>query len=193
MEFARSQVLQLQQKEAVRRLRHVLTRQGFKATEIDVSEAAKEEEGQANGPRTLVFAFCQQLAPRALEVVAEAYLLLTSAFLVHPSGEASKIEMLAPEIRSLVPEREELQSVVEEMQSRVDRVFDEVAQAQNENPAEASADRVKKRLYEVILSGIDAVSQGDLAQSSEDVFTLAKAYAAVASLDRAEEVELHLE
>jgi|GEM_PF-4498540 len=175
MEFIRSQVLEIEQKEAIRRLKHVVEQQGFKTTELEIASEAREQDGQAPAPSTFVFAFCQQFAPRLADAAEGAHLLLTTTFLVRKSGNTSAIDVLAPKVLSLVPEQQELQTIVDEMQSLVDRILDDITRAQqNEQSADVSADRVKQRLYEVILNGLDAIAQGDLAESSEDIFTLAK-------------------
>ncbi|MBS0264500.1 MAG: hypothetical protein JSS02_21375 [Planctomycetes bacterium] len=78
------------------------------------------------------------------------------------------------------------------MRARVQKVLDEIKYPQPPETSTASADQVEQRLYGLILEAIEAVSEEDLAQSSERIFTLAKAYTAVASLTRTEEIELHL-
>ena len=192
MEFTRAQEIEALQEEAVSRLKQVLKQHGFDQTaEIRASKAG-EGDGQPDGAGTLVTAYNSQLSSRALEIAPEAALLLTSTFLVRQSGERSQVGVLDPEVLSIIPERQELQSVVEEMRTRVARVLDDVTNPQQEDTSAASAEQVEQRLYGLILQAIDAVSKGDPAQSSDQIFVLAKAYTAVASLKRTEEIELHL-
>ena len=192
MEFTRAQAIEVPQEEAVSRLKQILKQHGFDQTaEIHASKAG-EGDGQRDGAGTLVTAYCSQLASRALAVAPEAALLLTTTFLVRQSDERSQVGVVDPEVLSIVPERQELQSVVEEMRTRVEKVLSDVKNPQQEDASAASVEQVEQRLFGLILQAIAAVSKGDPAQSSEQIFVLAKAYTAVASLKRTEEIELHL-
>lgn len=192
MEFIRTQQLDVPLKEALAHLRRVLKAQGFGRTAEIHTVAPAESEGGGDGTHTLVTGFSSDLARRALAVAPEAALLLTATFLVRQSGDGSLVSVLDPEVLSLVPEQQELQSVVSDVRARIQRVLDGIKDPPPAGAPTASADQVEQRLYEVMLEAIDAVSREDLPQGAERIFTLAKAYTAVASLSRTEEIELHL-
>ena len=100
--------------------------------------------------------------------------------------------------------RAELQRVAEDARARVDAVLGQLAKEPEPAAPEAGtrataehqtgglSDQVEERLFRLFLEAADAISGGDALQDSTRIFELAKAYAAVASLKRAEEVELHL-
>lgn len=182
MEFARVQETDLPQQDAVRRLKRVLKHQGFNnITEIHASES-----------HALVTAYNSQISSRALEIAPEAALLLTATFLVRQSGEGSRVAVLDPEILSVIPEGQELQSIIGDLRASIAKVLENINKLQQQNASDALADQVEEKMYGVILEALEAVSNEDIPQRSEHIFTLAKAYTAVASLTRTEEIELHL-
>lgn len=192
MEFTRTQEVEISQKEMVSHLKQVLKRQGFKQSAEIRAPKASEGEDEREAAFTLVNAYNSQLASEVLKIAPEAVLLLTITFLVRQSGERTQVGVLDPEILSIIPERQDLRPVVEEMRNRIEKVLDEIKTPPRKDLSEFSADQVEERLYELILQSIDAISKGDPVQCCDQIFVLAKAYTAIASLKRIEEIELHL-
>jgi hypothetical protein len=205
MEFVRIEQLESPPRKVVARLKQVLGQQGFgSVAELEPTGDEQKGEGPA-ADSVLVVAYCSDLGSRAHAIAPEAALLLTTTFLVRPSGSGSQVSILDPQVLSLVPNREELQGVVRDMRERTQQVLQDVKKdgadehASDEGAADESSsesgirpEQVEQRLYQSILQALDQLGD-DVGKNSKRLFVLAKAYAAVASLERAEEVELHLE
>lgn len=191
MEFIRTQQLDVPQQEAIHRLRHALKQQGFDRI-AEIKADAGQGESKQDRAHVLVAAYNSQLASRVVAVVPEAMLLLAATFLAQPKGTGSQISVLDPQVLSIVPERQELQSLITEVRSRIEKVLEEVTNPQQATAPGASAEQVEQRLYGLILEAVETVSKKELAESVDKIFVLAKAYTAVASLKRTDEIELHL-
>lgn len=199
MEFVRIQQVEFRPEQAVRRLRRTLKRNGF-SQPVELNPSGDGEGGQEQGSR-LVVAYCAELASRTRSIAPEAALLLVVPFLIQASGAGSQMITLDPEVLSLVPGRSDLQTVVRDLRDRMDRTIEGVKvgsdSEEEEEESESSiqstlaSEQVEQRMYSLILEGLENL-EGELPKKADDVLTLAKAYAAVASLNRAEEVELHL-
>ena len=205
MDFTSVQTLELNPSEALRRLKMVLQREGFAETaEVDFSgllRTAKVEEVEFC---TLVNAYDPKLVQRILEVAREAALLPATSFLVREYNGGSLVEALDPRLLAVAAARPELQPIAEDARARVDAVLAQLpkepepaapevgAPASSEDQSGELSGQVEARLFRLILEAAEAVSGAESLQDSARIFELAKAYAAVASLKRAEEVELHL-
>lgn len=195
MDFVRIEQLEVPPEQAFRRLKMVLQEQGF-GNILKVPAQPAEGEGQQIAS-TLVIGYASELVSKATAIVPEAPLLLTSTFLLRASGKGTHIGILDPQVLSLVPNQQELQSIVDDLRARTLKVLDQMKTASgNEKGAEGAPEQraveVEQRLYDVILRAIEALPKEDLAQNSDKIFVLSKAYTAIASLRRTEELELHL-
>ena len=204
MDFTCVQALEIKPAEALRRLKFVLQREGFaQTTEVDIAGLLSREEGGEVEFCTLVNAYDPKLVRRTLDVAREAALLPATSFLVREYDGGSLVEAVDPQLVAVVPGRPELQPVAEDAWARIDGVLGQLSEepdpgaveggapAAPETEAGALSGQVEERLYRLILQPAEAVPGGEALQDSAR-FELAKAYAAIASLKRAEEIELHL-
>ena len=133
-----------------------------------------------------------------LEEDCEAGLLAGTPFVVRGYGEGTVVEVLNPHPLSLVPTSPGLRSLGEQLQKAANKMLDEIKSDQPEEKngqaeGDASLQQVELRLLETISDSLDELkAAGGEDGKSEKLLSLAKAYAAVASIRRTEEVELHL-
>lgn len=201
MDFVRIEQIEVGPEKSVSRLKAVLKDRGFgKAVEFPV-----EPDGGEAETGTVVVGYATELAPRAVAVAPEAALLLVTSFLLRPSGEGTQMSILDPQVLSVVPDQGDLESVIEELRTRTLDVFDGVRRGEagegesgggeghdEQGGGEDPMSRVEQRLYELLLDAMDNLSEKDVRKNPDQILLLSKAYAVVASLRTAEEVELHL-
>lgn len=206
MEFVRIEQIETGPEKAVSRVKRALKDAGFGT----VFEMPVEPDGEDAAAGTLVVGYATELAPRAVAVAPEAALLLVTSFLLRPSGEGTQMSILDPQVLSVVPDQGDLESVIEDIRSRTLEVFDGVRRGQagegesgegegddaqwgdGQGGGEDTMSRVEQRLYQLLLDAMENVSEKDVRKNPDQILLLSKAYAVVASLRTAEEVELHL-
>lgn len=196
MEFVRIEQLEVPPKDAVEQLKSVLPKVGFgKVMEMSAGQGG---DGEKDGGSTMVVGYATEVASEAVAIAPEAPLLLTATFLLQPSGKGTQMSIVDPQVMSLVPTEHEMQSVVDEVRRRTLQAVDLLrtskpdAETQQNGAQQDRAAEVEQRLFGAILTALDELPSEDLAQRSERIFLLSKAYTAIASLRRTEEIELHL-
>ena len=195
MEFVPTEQVEVPPERAARHLKTVLQQQGFaNTTELPASKA---DANQQQDSSMLVIGYATELAADALAVTPEAPLLLTVTFLLRPSGNGTHVSVLDPQVLSVLPTEKDLQSVISDVRARTLEALKQLKATVHDQVSldAASNDRareVEQRLYAAIVRALEALSDQDLAQTADRIFVLAKAYAAIASLKRTEEIELHL-
>ena len=205
MDFTSVQTLETNPGEALRRLKLVLQREGFaETTEVDFAGLLRTAKAGEVEFCTLVNAYDPKLVQSTLEVAREAALLPATSFLVREYNGGSLVEALDPRLLAVAAARPELQPVAEEARARVDGILGQLANEPDAPTPETGtldvpepeagdlSGQVEDRLFKLILEAAEAVSGGEALRDSGRIFELAKAYTAIASLKRAEEVELHL-
>ena len=193
MDFVQIEHVETDPQKAVSRLGAALRDSGFGQV---VRFSVEEGDGERG---TLVVGYAAELAPRAVTVAPDAPLLLVTSILLRPSGEGTHISILDPQVLSVVPDEGDLQAVVEDVRARALGALEQVragdATSEGEEDDEGAANRmsqVEQRLYGRLLEAIDNLAENDLSKTPDQLLVLAKAYAVVASLRTAEEIELHL-
>ena len=198
MDLLRIEQVETNPQKVASRVKRALKDHGFgKLTEFPVEAAAGDAPAG-----TLVVGYATELAPRAAAVAPEAPLLLVISVLLRASGEGTQFSILDPQVLSVVPDEGDLSKLVEELRGRTLDVIEQVRCARSEGEGESGADEgiinqdraseLEQRLYALLLEAIEGLFEKDVRKNPEQILLLSKAYAVVASLKAAEEIELHL-
>lgn len=193
MEFIQVSSFQGSKEKALLRLKKTLKEEGFdNLSELDISGPESEESS------TLVTAASTKLISDFYKSDPEAGILATTNFVVKSDGKQTQIQFINPEILTLIPEKSDLQKLVKNVRSSIEEAVKNankalVTEKSTYESSKNSADVVETKVFELILKATEKlISEENLHERSDDILTLAKAYTAVASLQKTEEVELHL-
>ncbi len=187
---------------AVEEVEEALRAQGFDTMNRSALHQAAQRAGRELEPYVLIHALDTDRALRALDEEREAGMLLSAVVVVRQYGNGSLVQALDPPLLGLAG-NDELRSLGEELAAAVRAALDQLGDGQrspgdgdgggaasDEGQASrsysADAEQVERQLMHAISSQL---SQN---VDSSQLLELSKAYTAIASLRRAEEVELHL-
>lgn len=201
-----SRTISQQHATAVTNTKSTLQRLGFGSiSEIDVARLVNAGEAGAKA-HVVVRALNVELATRSLPKHPDAALLLWMDIAVRKGEDGTVIETLDPTSSPLVNDPE-VSPLLDDMRARADLVLETVANARESEQDESAgssasadaedvevaklAEAVERKLLERIGSTVEQLNTEN-GESADQLLQLAKAFTAIASLRRAEEVELHI-
>jgi hypothetical protein len=179
--------------EVVRQLLEVLDRHGLTVTQPDTGDTTDVRILQVTDPAGIA---------TATDVDPDAATTITASISLRRIDQGVQIALIEPVATATLTEEAALLEPAQQLQDAIITALDALTPAQGEQQDGQDGDEGKgeqvgdARVRRVLLDGIHqtASSLGDLdvRARADTLFVLAKAYTAMVSLERTDEVELHL-
>lgn len=133
-----------------------------------------------------------EAAQDAKDVDPDAAVVATASLTVRPTNSGARISLVEPVTAATVTENVDLLEPAQQLQAGIVAALDELAVRRNADHGSGGDGDVRRALLDAIGTTATALNDLDTQARAETLLVLAKAYTAIASLERAEEVELHL-
>lgn len=174
--------------EVMQRLVYALRQQGLDVMQGDADEEADLRTVTATDPDAVADA--TRFDPGAAAVGI-------ASISVRRTGAGVRITLIDPMAKAALTEEADLLDPGQHLRDAITRALDALGTGSNTEGSEESAVRagdpmVRHALLDAIRQTTMSIEDLDTLDRADVLLTLAKAYTAIASLDRTEEVELHL-
>lgn len=180
--------------EVVDRLVDALRQQGLEVMQGDAEDEADLRMVTAIDPDALA---------DATRSDPDAAAVGTASISVRRTGDGVRITLLDPTAKATLTEEADLLEPSQHLRDAITRALDALTATSgseagdegqgSEGPTAPAGDpEVRQALLDAIRSTSTSIGDMDTRDRADVLFTLAKAYTAIASLDRTEEIELHL-
>jgi len=176
--------------DIAQQLLEVLDRHGFTVSQPDTGDSADVRILQITDP--------DGITP-ATDVDPDAAMTATAAISLRPTDDGVQIALTEPVAAATLTEEAGLLDPAQQLQQGIIAALDALAAAQGEEPEQQDAQgdqvgepRVRRALMDGIHQTTRSLGELDVQARADTLFVLAKAYTAIVSLERTEEVELHL-
>lgn len=180
--------------EVMERLVDALRQQGLEVLQGDAEDEADLRMVTATDPDAVA---------DAARSDPDAAAVGTASISVRRTGDGARITLLDPTAKAALTEEADLLDPGQRLRDAITRALDalgsaadgedgEEGQGSEESRSRAGDPEVRDALLDAIRQTTTSIGDMDTRDRAEVLFTLAKAYTAIASLDRTEEVELHL-
>ena len=174
--------------EVVTRLVEVLQERGLTVTQPDTGEGNDVRAVDVTDPDVIA---------SATDVDNDAATVGTASISVRPAGEDVRITLLDPVAKATLTDKADLLDPTQRLQDAITQALDTLMGAAEEEDDEeptpqVSDPRVRQTLLDAIQKTTTALEDLDTRARADTLFVLAKAYTAIVSLERTQEIELHL-
>lgn len=173
--------------EVVERLVEALRQQGLTVTQGDT--------GEKNDVRTVTVTDPDAVS-RATDTDHDAAPVATTTIGVRQAGDEVHITLLEPVAQATVTGNADLLEPAQRLRASISKALDALATAtedgDGERPPGVGEREVRRALLDAIHQTAESLAGLDTQARADTLFVLAKAYTAVLSLERTQEIELHL-
>ena len=168
----------------VDRLAQALQQQGLTIT-------ARNTTGEAQQV-TMLTVTDPEATRAAVDVDADAATVGSVAISVREVDSGVRITLVDPVTEATLTDEAELLEPAQRVQARIVAALDELADAQPDEEPQIGDAAVRRALLDGIRQTAASLGDLDTQGRADTLFVLAKAYTAIVSLERTQEVELHL-
>lgn len=140
--------------------------------------------------------------PNATDVDPDAATMTTASISLRPTEQGVQISLIEPVAKATLTEDAGLLDPAQHLQDGITQALDSFTAAQESQDEEQDGDveqgvqagdsHVRRALLDEIHLTASSLGELDVRARADTLFVLAKAYTAIVSLERTEEVELHL-
>lgn len=175
--------------EVVDRLVELLEQQGLTATPSD--------GGGDTDVRTVDVTDADAVA-EVTDVAPDAAPVATVSIALRPNEGGTRITVIDPAAKATVTGEAEVIQAAQAAKERITAALDSLVDERSSDSAGQQPDTdvrgpdVRDALLAEIQAATTSLAELDVQQRADTLFVLAKAYTAIASLERTEEIELHL-
>ena len=172
------------------RLAEALQEQGLTVTRPDAGENDAVSTVDVTDPDVIA---------SATDIDPDAATVGTASISVRQAGEDVRIALIDPVVKATLSEDADLLNPTQRLQDAITQALDSLRAAGSaedeggEKPTSQVGDpKVRQALLDAIQQTTTNLEDLDTQARAETLFVLAKAYTAIFSLERTEEIELHL-
>lgn len=174
--------------EVVTRLVEVLQQQGLTVTEPDMGEGNDVRAVDVTHP---------DVGATATDIDPDAGTVGTASISVAQAGDDVRITLIDPVAKATLTEEADLLEPTQRLHDAITQALDSLVAASEDEGGEGLTSqvgdpRVRQALLDAIQQTTTALEDLDTQARADTLFVLAKAYTAIVSLERTEEIELHL-